>query len=73
MIILQTVYSFVSYFRDLTEVSQIWDILDIFRFILKGYNRASFNQLIYFQNGLTLTTVRLALQLGPVRSWLISG
>ena len=32
---------------------------------IPGYNR-----LFHFQNRLTLTAVRLALQLGPVRSWL---
>ena len=68
MIILQDIYSFHSYFKYFTITQSVFEH---FGCILKGYNRARCNQLIYFQNGLTTNQVRLALQLGLVRSQLI--
>ena len=67
------IYSFDQYFRDLTITQSNFECFDVLRCVLKGYNTAGYNQLFYFHNGLTLTAVRLALQLGLVQPWSFSG
>ena len=55
MIILQDIYSFHSYFKYFTITQSVFEH---FGCILKGYNMARCNRLIYFQNGLTTNQVR---------------
>ena len=47
-----------------------WMFFGVFERSIIGLPIPGYNRLFYFQNRLTLTAVRLALQLGPVRSWL---
>ena len=62
-------------------LSQIWMDFNVFRRVLKVYNRATINRLanrqinrlVNFRNLLTANRGPVNLQLGPVRSRLFSG
>ena len=54
-------------------LSQIWMDFNVFRRVLKVYNRATINRLVNFQDLLTANWGPVNLQLGPVRSRLFSG